>query len=89
MNLILTNPWGLLALLGIPLLILIYYLRRKAQVVTVSTLFLLKRTQRESKAGKRFETFSNSLPFWLQVLAILLLTWILVQPRYGNHRVTQ
>lgn len=89
MNLVFTNPWGFLALLGIPLLVLIYYLRRKAQVVTVSTLFLLKRTQRESKAGRRFETFSNSLPFWLQVLAVLLLTWILVEPRYGNHRVTQ
>ena len=89
MNLIFTNPWGFLALLGIPLLVLIYYLRRQAKVVTVSTLFLLKRTQRESRAGRRFETFSNSLPFWLQILAVLLLTWILVGPKYGNHRVTQ
>jgi hypothetical protein len=88
-NLIFTNPWGFLALLGIPLLILIHYLRRRAKVVTVSTLFLLKRTQRESKAGRRFETFSNSLPFWLQIFAVLLLTWILVKPRYGNSRVTQ
>ncbi len=89
MNLIFSNPWGFLALLGIPLLVLIYYLRRRAKVVTVSTLFLLKRTQRESRAGRRFESFSNSLPFWLQVLAVLLLTWILVGPKYGNHRVTQ
>jgi len=89
MNLVFTNPLGFLALLGIPLLVLIYYLRRRAQVVTVSTLFLLKQTQRESKAGRRFETFSNSLPFWLQILAVLLLTWILVKPRHGNSRVTQ
>lgn len=89
MNLIFTNPWGFLALLGIPLLVLIYFLRRRAKVVTVSTLFLLKRTQRESRAGRRFETFSNSLPFWLQILVVLLLTWILVGPKYGNHRVTQ
>lgn len=89
MSLVLTNPWGLLALLGIPALILIYYLRRQARVVTVSTLFLLQRSERESRAGRRFETFSNSLPFWIQVLAVLLLTWILVQPRYGHHRVTR
>ena len=89
MNLVFTNPWGFLGLLGIPALVLIYYLRRRAQVVTVSTLFLLKRTQRESKAGRRFETFSNSLPFWLQIFAVLLLTWILVAPRYGARRMVR
>lgn len=89
MTLIFGNPWGFSGLLGIPLLVLIYYLRRRARVVTVTTLFLLGRTQRESKAGRRFETFSNSLPFWLQVLAVLLLTWLLVDPKYGNHRVTR
>jgi hypothetical protein len=88
-NLVFGNPWGFLGFLGIPLLVLIYYLRRRAQVETVTTLFLLARTQRETKAGRRFETFSNSLPFWLQVLAVLLLTWLLVNPRYGNNRVTQ
>ncbi|MEN8679570.1 MAG: VWA domain-containing protein [Akkermansiaceae bacterium] len=86
MNLVFSNPWGFLALLGIPLLVVIYYLRRRAKVVTVTTLFLLKRTQRESKAGRRFETFSNSFPFWLQVLAVLLLTWLLVGPKYGESR---
>ena len=89
MNLVLTNPWGFLGLLGIPALILIYYLRRKSKVVTVSTLFLLKQAQRESTAGRRFEEFSNSIPFWLQLLGILLLTWILVEPRYREHRRVQ
>lgn len=89
MNIVLTNPWGLLGLLGIPALVLIHFLRRRAQVVTISTVFLLKRTQRESAAGRRFEHFNNSLPFWLQLLGILLLTWLLVQPRYGNHRTTR
>lgn len=89
MTLIFGNPWGFLGLLGIPLLVLIYYLRRRAKVETITTLFLLGRTQRETKAGRRFETFSNSLPFWLQILAVLILTWLLVQPKYGNHRVTQ
>ena len=89
MTLIFSNPWGFLGLLGIPILVLIYYLRRRAKVETITTLFLLGRTQRETKAGRRFETFSNSLPFWLQVLAVLILTWLLVQPKYGNYHVTQ
>ena len=89
MNLVLTNPWGFLGLLGIPALVLIYYLRRKSKVVRVSTLFLLKQAQRESTAGRRFEEFSNSIPFWLQLLGILLLTWILVEPRYREQRKVQ
>lgn len=89
MNFALTNPWGLLGLLGIHALILIYYLRRRAQAVTISTLFLLQKSQRETVAGRRFETFSNTLPFWLQLLAILLLTWILTQPQYGGSWSTR
>lgn len=89
MTLVFGNPWGFLALLGIPLLVLVYFLRRRARVETVTTLFLLGRTQRESKAGRRFESFSNSLPFWLQVLAVLCLTWLLVEPRYENYRITR
>ncbi len=89
MNLILTNPLGLLALLGIPALVVIYFLQRRAKVIPASTLFLLEKTQRESSAGRRFETFTTSLPFWLQLLAILLLTWILVLPRYLSSHSTQ
>jgi len=46
MNLILTNPLGLLALLSIPALIIIYFLQRRAKVIPVSTLFLLEKSQR-------------------------------------------
>ncbi|MEJ6579800.1 MAG: BatA domain-containing protein [Akkermansiaceae bacterium] len=61
MNLVLTNPWGLLGLLGVPALILIYYLRRRAKVVTISTVFLLRKAQRDSTAGRRFDHFNNSI----------------------------
>ena len=61
MNLVLTNPWGLLGLLVVPALILIYYLRRRAKVVTISTVFLLRKAQRDSTAGRRFDHFNNSI----------------------------
>lgn len=54
-----------------------------------STLFLLRRTQRESTSGRRLDRLVNSLPLWLQTLAIILLTWLLVQPRYINAKSTQ
>ena len=38
--------------------------------------------QRESVEGKRFERIRSSVPLWLQLLMVLLLTWLLVQPRW-------
>ena len=49
----LTNPLGLLALLGIPAVLAIHFLQRKAVELPVSTLFLLERTQREAASGRR------------------------------------
>lgn len=68
---------------------LIHFLQRQAKVEFVSTLFLLRQTQRESTTGRRFERLVHSVPLWLQILAVLLLTWILVQPRYVKAKSTQ
>lgn len=89
MNLIITNPLGFLALLGVPAVILIHFLQRQARVVTTPTLFLLAQTQRESVSGRRFDRLTNSIPLWLQLLMVLLLTWLLVEPRYINPATTQ
>ena len=86
---ILTNPWGLLALLGIPAVFLIHFLQRQAQVIPVSTLFLLEQTQRESTSGRRFDRLTNSIPLWLQLLMVLLLAWLLAEPRYKSKTSTQ
>ena len=55
----------------------------------MSTLFLLKQTQRESTSGRRFDRLVSSIPLWLQILAVLLATWLLVQPRYVKAKSTQ
>ncbi|MDP7496744.1 MAG: BatA domain-containing protein, partial [Roseibacillus sp.] len=89
MNIVLTNPAGFFALLGIPALILIHFLQRQARVIPISTLFLLAHTQRESLSGRRFDRFTNSIPLWLQLLMVLLLTWLLVLPRYVRPASTQ
>ena len=89
MNLILNNPTGLWALLGVPAVVLIHFLQRRAQVLPLSTLFLLQQTQRESLSGRRFERLVNSIPLWLQILAVLLLAWLLAEPRYRKADTTQ
>lgn len=86
---ILTNPLGLFALLGIPAVLLIHFLQRQARVLPVSTLFLLDQTHRESVSGRRFDRLTNSVPLWLQLLMVLLLTWLLVEPRYPKATSVQ
>jgi hypothetical protein len=76
------NPLGLLALLGIPIVLAIHFLQRKARELPVSTLFLLDHTRREAAGGRKFERIIPSIPLWMQLLAVLLLAWFLAEPRY-------
>lgn len=85
----LTNPLGLLALLGIPAVLAIHFLQRKAVELPVSTLFLLERTQRETASGRRFDRLIPSIPLWMQLLAVLLLTWFLTEPRFPKSGTVQ
>jgi hypothetical protein len=85
----LANPAGLWALLGIPAVLAIHFLQRQSVILPVSTLFLLEKTQRESASGRRFDRLMNSVPLWMQLLGVLLLTWLLAEPRYQKSRSTQ
>jgi hypothetical protein len=85
----LTNPAGLWALLGIPAVLAIHFLQRQAVILPLSTLFLLEKTQRESASGRRFDRLMNSVPLWMQLLGVLLLAWLLAEPRYQKARSTQ
>jgi len=76
------NQLGLWALVGIPIVVLIHFLQRQSQEVTISTLFLLQQMQRESVEGRKFERLRSSVPLWLQLLMVCLLTWLLAQPRW-------
>ena len=84
-----TNPAGLWALLGIPAVLAIHFLQRQAVTIPISTLFLLEKTQRESASGRRLDRLMNSVPLWMQLLGVLLLAWLLSEPRYQKARSTQ
>lgn len=89
MPILFANPAGLWALLGIPVILLIHFLQRESKRVEVSTLFLLERLERESVQGRRFDRLRNSVPLWLQLLGVLLLAWILSEPRWATGRSVQ
>jgi len=86
---ILSNPLGLLTLIAIPIVIAIHFLQRRAQIIPSSTLFLLQKTQKESASGRKFDRLMNSIPLWLQLLIIILITWLIVQPRFQKANSTQ
>lgn len=83
------NPLGLLSLLAIPAILTIHFLQRKSITVPISTLFLLERTQREAVSGRRFERLIPSVPLWMQLLAVLLIAWLLSEPRFQKENSIQ
>jgi len=85
----LANPLGLLALLGIPAVLAIHFLQRKAVEFPVATLFLLERTRREAASGRKLDRLIPSIPLWMQLLAVLLLTWWLTEPRFQKSGSVQ
>ena len=89
MSLFLANPWGLLALFGVPAVVAIHLLRRKSREVFVSTLFLVEQALPSSEGGRRIRTLRNSLPLWAQILAVCALTWLLAQPRWIDESSVQ
>ncbi len=76
------NPWGALALLGLPAVIAIHCLQQKSRTLRISTLFLLDRLSLDSQQGSRFTWMRQSLAFWLQILCVLILTWLLLEPHW-------
>lgn len=78
----LANPAALWALLGIPLVLAIHFLQRRSRRVVVTTLFLLETQRRESEKGSRIVNLRQSVPLWLQLLMVLLITWLLAGPQW-------
>ena len=89
MNLTFANLAGFWALLGIPVVLAIHFLQRESRRVITSTLFLFDQLAPVSAQGRRFERLRHSLPLWLQIAAVLLLTWLLVGPRWVRPESTQ
>jgi len=80
MDLIFANPAGFWMLLGLPAVLAIHFLQNRSPRIPVSTLFLLDRLAEVEHRGSTLDRLRNSAALWLQLLAVLLLTLLLVRP---------
>ena len=83
------NPAGFWALLAIPVILAIHFLQRKARELPISTMFLLGALEQESRGGPRWEKLRGSVPLWMQLLMVLLFTWLWVQPHWLERSAVQ
>lgn len=73
-------PAGLGFLALIPGVLLLYFLRLKRDVRVVSSTYLWKKTVDAYRVNRPFQRFQNHLLLWLQLLAILLLSFAVSRP---------
>ena len=83
------NPWGFLALVGIPIIIVMYLLKQKYQEKQISSLFLWKKAIAVTQAHEPWQKWKKNLLFFLQILGVILIATALASP-YGiwNKEIT-
>jgi hypothetical protein len=74
-------PLGLLALLGIPLIVALHLFRRRFQPRPVSALFLWNVTADHAGGGRTRQPLRNRASLWWELLACVALALALAQPR--------
>jgi hypothetical protein len=88
-SMLLSEPVGLLALLGIPIALVIFLFHRRAKRIPVSTLFLVHLQSSTDTRGRSLDTLKNSLSLWMTLLFVLLLAWVLSKPLFISEKITQ
>lgn len=84
----LLSYWPLGFLVILPLIVLLYILKQKAQDYEVSSTFLWRETYKNTEATKPWEKLRNNLLMYLQLLIMFLIIFALASPyliRGGNN----
>lgn len=74
------TPWGLLALLAVPIIILMYLLKQKYKETKVPSLYLWKKAIPESKAQEPWQKLRKNILLFLQITAVTVLALALGGP---------
>lgn len=74
------QPWAVWFAAGVPVIVLLYFLRLKRRPVTVSTLMFWQRVMQESSRRAFFQRLRNLLSLLLHLLIFLLLVGALARP---------
>lgn len=80
----LANPWGLLALLALPAIVVIHLYHRRFPPLVVAGLHLWTSETRQHLAGRRREKLPVTASLILELLAALLLALVLSEPHFGG-----
>ena len=78
------QPWAVWAFAGVPVIVLLYFLRLKRRTLPVSTLMFWQRVQRESGRSAFFRKFRHLLSLLLHLLIFLLLLGALARPVFDR-----
>ncbi len=81
------SPWGLLALLGIPVIVVLYLLKQRHTDYNISSLYLWRNAVQDIEASMPWQKLRNNILMFLQILAVIVLALILAEPyiRAGNR----
>ncbi|MGA0060280.1 MAG: BatA domain-containing protein [Planctomycetota bacterium] len=77
------SPLGLLALLGIPVVLYLHLFRRRLQEVPVAGLFLWGASAERAAEGRRRTRLLSHPSLWLELLGVVLLSLLLAGARIG------
>lgn len=77
------TPLGLLALLGIPVVLFLHLFRRRLPEIPVAGLFLWASTAERAAEGRRRTQLVSHASLWLELLAVVLLALLLSGARIG------
>ncbi len=77
---ILHNPWGLLALLAVPVIILLYLLKQKHEEYITSSLQLWQSALQDVEANAPWQRLKKNILMIIQIFAVILLAMILSEP---------
>lgn len=83
------QPLGLLALAAVPLILLMYLLKRKYQEKNVPSLHLWEQVLAETKSQEPWQKLRRNLLLLLQIAAAVLLAFALAQPHIAGSMQAQ
>ncbi len=80
-----TYPLGLLALIGIPILIIIYIIKNKYTEQTVSTTYIWRLSEKFLKKKKKLPKIAGIISLILQLLSVVAISLIIAKPVFTYH----
>lgn len=75
-----TNPWGFLALLGIPVIVVLYILKQKFKTHEVGSMALWNKILEQNDGNRWRQRLRRNLLMFLQILSVLLIALALSRP---------